>query len=89
MNKYQEALEWLMEGNDPFSTEWDLLEELVDRATPKKPKIVKLFCLDITTCAGLGCGAGITKEESMFHKSKYCGECGQAIDWSGEDEKAT
>lgn len=31
MNKYQQALDWLRDGNDSCGTEWDLLQELVDK----------------------------------------------------------
>ena len=52
----------------------ELLEELVERATPKKPKSEKeIFCL-----------CPICKEfvGDEFDKNNYCPVCGQAIDWS-------
>ena len=79
MNKYQEALEWLMEGNDPYSTEWDLLEELVEKATPKK--VVK-WLNDRSMACCPQCGAAEYAEKNP----KHCHYCGQAIDWSDKND---
>ena len=79
MNKYEEALEWLMAGNDSCGTEWDLLQELVDKATPKKPDKYVLLERDYLGFPTQGycktCGT------SLLVKNNYCGRCGQAIDW--------
>ena len=78
MNKYQEALEKLREIEQTENT-WDVncdvLQELVDRATPKKPydKGDYYIC---PNCSNDRCVCG-----------KFCPNCGQAIDWSTNDEK--
>ena len=36
-NKYQVVLDWVSAGNASCGTEWDLLQELVDKATPLRP----------------------------------------------------
>ena len=68
----------------------ELLEELVERATPKKPKekIINVYsgenpdekephyyCPDCLEWVG---------DEWIEHK--YCPRCGQAIDWGTDDE---
>ena len=73
MNKYQEALDWLMDGNDSCGTEWDLLQELVDKATPMKPTP---YIKNIGTCKSC--------EDSVHRLDNYCPNCGQKIDWSEE-----
>ncbi len=52
----------------------ELLEELVERATPKKPydKCDYYIC---PNCSNDRCVCG-----------KFCPNCGQAIDWSVEDD---
>ena len=51
-----------------------ILKELVDRATPKKPK-------DIPNSTWVECpNCGDTKI------NKFCPNCGQAIDWNEDDE---
>ena len=37
MNKYQDALDWVSAGNDSCGTEWELLQELVDKEIPIEP----------------------------------------------------
>lgn len=101
MNKYQESLDYLrtLERKERLSftnqvapqPNCDVMQELVDKATPKK---LVLLPMD-----------GYTKEEASYiccpycHKPitngyssrkytpMYCSNCGQALDWS-EDEKA-
>lgn len=91
MNKYQEAFTEIhhilehshLHGMGTLEQEhFDVIKALVEKETPMKPKMVKLFGDDVTTCPGLDCGVGIMEEESIFHKSKYCGSCSQKIDWS-------
>lgn len=78
MNKYQEALEKLREIEQTENT-WDVncdvLQELVDRATPKKPiqKAAKRI-----VCPN--CERSIAREVSP----RYCIVCGQRLDWSEE-----
>ncbi len=85
MNKYQEALDFVKEtlnarepnvmnhlcANRRLDHE---LKELVERATPKKPydKGDYYIC---PNCSNDRCVCG-----------KFCPKCGQAIDWSVEDD---
>ncbi len=90
MSKYQEALEKIKEELEfgsrfdydvYFKKEVKLLQELVERVTPKKPIVKNEFYDelygDIKYCPNCN---------SMFeYMDEYCSECGQNIDWS-EDE---
>jgi len=95
MNKYQEALNKIINMGDKdlyneHHLEWaDTLQELVDKATPKKPKRDRLYynCCDgecdktfIYYCSV--CNVGSVED------MKYCPDCGQALDWSDEDENS-
>lgn len=89
MNKYQEALKKLRKIEQTENT-WDenceVLQELVDRATPKKPKIRAFneaepwYCADylVEREACPLCG------RKLLDKDPYCYICGQALDWSEE-----
>lgn len=84
MSKYQEALKRLRTNEYLTSREqrkyYNLLQELVDKETPKKPaqhihsKTKEVYY----ECRGCGI-AGITKAH------KYCSECGQKLDWSDSE----
>ena len=50
----------------------DLLQELVDKATPKKP--TKSVCPN--------CDSWDIYSEEFDNKYNFCPNCGQAIDWS-------
>lgn len=86
MNKYQEAIE-IIKKNYPDSgytmlrKALDLAIEVLEKATPKKPLEVFEFEFDVhlfgnCPICGEGCNSGM----------KYCGRCGQALDWSEEDD---
>ena len=88
MNKYQEALEKLRKIEQTENT-WDenceVLQELVDKATPMKPDY---WGDGIETDDGSTpfdhwdcphCHHDLNYEEHIF-----CPNCGQAIDWSEE-----
>ena len=89
MNKYQEALKKLRKIEQTENT-WDenceVLQELVEKATPKKPKIRAFneaepwYCADylVEREACPLCG------RKLLDKDPYCYICGQAIDWSEE-----
>ncbi len=94
MNKYQEALDNITETNDVDERiKYRLtLQELVEKATPMNVETIKLdknveigknmFCKGTTFLSKCSkCGAWL---HQYYHK-QYCGTCGQAIDWS-EDE---
>lgn len=92
MNKYQEALEYLTEeAYSNYFRKYvqtskekvtlfkssEALQELVDRATPKKP-IQK--AAGRTVCPN--CERSIAREVSP----RYCIVCGQRLDWSENNE---
>lgn len=112
MNKYQKTLECignidldtLSNGYDSpkylkdlFYGEYKLLQELVDKATPKKPVLDEIWEEDYTTiydeygfvseasCVCLNCGKYAIYNFDYSIKFKHCHNCGQAIDWSDED----
>ncbi|WP_301092466.1 hypothetical protein [Thomasclavelia cocleata] len=105
MNKYQEALDRLCENNyfdekgncncDLIVMDRILMQELVDKATPKKPlkhpsykfsfidNIFKQQKLYICPTCRNACLVRIAPNER--NENRYCYDCGQAIDWSDED----
>lgn len=82
MNKYQEALDKLkhMGDKDLYNErhlEWSkTLQELVDKATPKK---INKYSYEHNTGKCPNCN--ITVYSFM---NVYCQICGQALDWSDE-----
>lgn len=79
MNNYQEALNRIAKycgvNNDSmFEDDLKTLQELVDRATPKKV-IDKHPFKSFGWCPSCNCSI------SRRHYPKFCG-CGQALDWS-------
>ena len=91
MNKYQEALLELGEYTVVLSwsknqtcsiaelDEFKLLQELVDKETPKKPdEIIGDFCDD--TYEYYFCP--ICENEVIVSYDTYCPFCGQALKWS-------
>lgn len=95
MNKYQEALNNLVgyrtgfRGGKTIIQEYiNILQELVDKATPKKLKSktdkdgrLLLVCPN--------CGDVYMKfwsDVETISCRKHCDECGQALDWSDENE---
>lgn len=96
MNKYQEALEFLRSedvtalGNDKLEILYfhlDNIEELVEKATPKKPNYEAdgysngELVYDVAYCPN--CGKYYECDYGNWGDS-YCPNCGQAIDWSDE-----
>lgn len=90
MNKYQEALDKIAKHtNNPRSMYFnlganepkkylDLLQELVDKETPKKVLRYKSqVYISLPKCP-------ICKTIPHTCTQKYCDECGQALDWSDE-----
>ena len=81
MNKYQNSLDNFVKALNLFTNfksmhEWKSdLQELVDKATPKKP-IQK--AAGRTVCPN--CERSIAREVSP----RYCSVCGQRLDWSEE-----
>ena len=89
MKKHQEALSRLRDtdlyysDDSKFHQDLDVLQELVDKATPKKPLKLeegKYTCPSCSMAFTLK-----TSIKNMFVNNRYCDVCGQALDWS-EDE---
>ena len=55
-----------------------LIQELVDKATPKKP--IDSFC---PICGSYDIEVNIVR--IGWEKQKHCPDCGQAIDWSTDE----
>ena len=90
MNKEQQALDELrdlvhseLDGTrmlDEYLKHCDTLQKLVDKSTPKKPIKSNNPLFDyMVFCPACN--------KSMSFKNYYCGSCGQAVDWSGENDK--
>ena len=100
VNKIQEAWKLvtiLATTNEAYCEEYDsvkvkLVDEIVDKATPKKP-LIKYYGeagnKSTKVCCPNGCGIqlnGLDKEgESRAYTNDYCNKCGQAIDWSKDE----
>lgn len=92
MNKYQEALDRLCENNyfdekgncncDLIVMDCTLLQELVDKATPKKiryenaPKPSMAYMYSRPNCGRM---LGVNCKPTYIN---YCDECGIKLDWS-------
>ena len=79
MNKYQEVLNEMyavLNDSNRFHKQKDLLQELVDKATPKKPRKYTTNGFDEFECDLCG----------DYINGSYCHNCGQKIDWSGEEQ---
>lgn len=104
MNKYQVALNVIKEKRNIISFEFaivddndiskhfeatEVLQELVDRATPKKPN-KETDSVYGTSYYCSNCGTFITRiideqrKEEIFNKDKGCKHCLHEIDWSEE-----
>lgn len=88
MNKYQEALKRLKQETAPntycadFNKEEciNILQELVDKATPKKLiRFKNSVNISIPKCP-------ICRTTPITYNQKHCDECGQALDCSKEDD---
>ena len=86
MNKYQDSLDNFVKAlsyitNFKSVHDWKSdLQELVDKATPKKPELTinNGFCPNCHQAFGLE-----RTKEAMFRPRwfSFCPYCGQAIDW--------
>ena len=98
-NKYQEALDRLLNDDYDFSHDFyeddkatamerdiDTLQELVDKATPKKiryenapkPSMAYMY-----SCPNCGRMLGVNCKPTYIN---YCDECGIKLDWSDEND---
>lgn len=94
MNKYQDALDYLIKGIEMLNRHSDgsfceahyskkVLQKLVNKATPKKISHTKekgIFTFNFGRCE---CGKKIL---SVNDYVKYCPNCGQPLDWRVEDD---
>ena len=104
MNKYQEALEEIenvlidcgrtkdLSGETILKeqNELNLLQELVDKTTPKKvKKATKKDYMETgykNRCPLCGNMVGTITNDLNIEHDDYCCSCGQALDWSVENE---
>lgn len=70
-NKYQEALNSLFLTARKTEDIW-VMQELVDKATPMKPKRNERYCGNCDTVR-------------LLPYDNYCSNCGYKIDWSDEE----
>lgn len=94
MNKYQDSLDNFVKALSHFTNfksihDWKSdLQELVDRATPKKPINQSTPVVRQGYCPN--CKGELRKlrsrNEVVLEGQLYCCSCGQALDWS-EDER--
>lgn len=86
MNKYQEALDNYFKAKKEFDDEMynsmELLEELVDKATPIKLDRDRGFA---ECSCGVGFHGKVESEVSDGLTINYCFSCGQALDWSKDE----
>lgn len=97
MNKYEKALDDLQDYHDHYHDDvsfenYQLLKELVEKATPKKPVkyILGYFSEDdsrekdvyVDCCPN--CDEIVDKE---FCYMEYCPHCGQMLLWEGEEDE--
>jgi len=85
MNKYQEALDFIIaatNGGNGMVKELNALQELVDKATPKKPIIRRGYSIEYYHCPNCNAFIAYCDDEDDYHD--YCVFCGQAIDWENE-----
>lgn len=80
MNKYQEALDNVWAEWGTSDRDIDILQELVDRATPEKP--IKSEEQDIRYVTKYECPN--CHQHFTGRISKYCYHCGQALLWGDE-----
>ena len=92
MNKYQEALDNVDKCRVNKTLNINIkdiliLQELVDKATPKKPEYLNYGGYKIGNYHCPNCNSIIVIDNRNYKLPKYCDECGQAFDWSDEDDK--
>ena len=82
MNKYQEALNnakrAYVESEHYDEEDFRLLQELVDKATPKKPHFLNYGGYQIGNWKCPSCDLSVTQDN-------FCAYCGQQLDWSDEE----
>lgn len=90
MNKYQEALDRIESAAYYGGEKGDnveLLQELVDRATPKKPIVKIANGVRHIDCPNCDDGYSHNFIENKELNDNYCSNCGQAFDWSNGEQR--
>lgn len=95
--KYQEALDRLLNDEYDFPHDFyeedkatamehdiDTLQELVDKATPRKIDMMRYEKYDGYNIGICKCGKTI--DTSLDDEINYCPKCGQRIDWRDKNE---
>lgn len=88
MNKYKEALDFAKKHLDSKHDlkKVEVLQELVDKATPKKPINRINYRTDINAYYCPNCNGFICNYYDKDNEcDDYCCNCGQALDWSKKD----
>ena len=85
MNKYQNALDFIIaatNGGDGMVKELNALQELVDKATPKKPRGIKK-----DRCPNCGSYNEIfpKRRNTVAHDIVYVGVVEMRLNWSDEE----
>ena len=92
MNKYKEAYDFILtatNGGEGMVKEMNIIRELVEKATPKKASYMSnYFGNELVTyeCPHCRMTYGRVNIKVNINVVKYCPKCGQAIDWSEEDD---
>lgn len=111
MNRYQEVLNRIIDDDYSFPHDHydedkatvkehdiNMLQELVEKATPKKPVLDEIWKDDYTTIYDecgfinasiyvcLNCRKHTIYNSEYGAKFKHCTNCGQAIDWGDEND---
>lgn len=91
MNKYQEAFYNVSMGDsfpgakEQFEKGLEVLRELVEKETPRKPIEIKYKLFYGWACPH--CAHDISNNRKRKHqKVQYCPNCGQKLDWGEEDD---
>lgn len=93
--EFEECYDWVEDsrgkyihiGKETLKEKKDILQELVDKATPKKPNI------DILNVRCPNCKYELGREFAFFGAAgllgtDHCPNCGQALKWKEEDGDA-
>lgn len=109
MTKYQEALDHIIKCDredcgmsylsDAYRNDLSVLQELVEKATPKKPSFDKSWeyeeikdiynedgSINECVCLCPNCHKHSIYDSEYGVRFDYCHECGQALDWSDKDD---
>lgn len=79
-----------MDDSSPYEEAVEIAREAIEKQIPKKVKREFLAiggaitCFEAEICPS--CGKNIYDDEVEVSYNEHCPECGQALDWSSEDE---